>query len=87
MTTNWDKLQEALNGLHRRAPSGFTAWEFAEARGCSAPKARQEIGLLIRDGKLKFAGNRSVIRIDGRRGVNPVYSEVAPQKRARVKST
>jgi hypothetical protein len=69
---NWAAL---LQQLKKKSPDGFTAWEFADEHGCSVPKARQEIGLLIREGVLQFAGNRSVIRIDGRAGVNPVYAQ------------
>jgi hypothetical protein len=74
MKTNWDKLQAALDGLKKSSPEGFTAREFAEAVGASYGVGQRKLSELVGKGRAKFVGNRPITRMDGRPGVNPVYS-------------
>ena len=67
-------LRRALEELRGGgADPGFTAAEFAEVYGKCIKLSRDALKALIAQGKARASGKREVTRIDGSRGLVPVY--------------
>jgi DNA-binding Lrp family transcriptional regulator len=54
-------------------PEGYSMREIADNLGISRERARVAVQTLVEAGKAKFVGRRPYTRIDGVRGVVPVY--------------
>jgi hypothetical protein len=57
-------------------PRGFTTDEASELWGTSMATTRLKIRRLIKEGKVRHAGPRKIIGIDGKRKEAPVYQVV-----------
>lgn len=59
---------------------GVSAEELADAMGCSVKLALRRIRNEIRAGRWELSGQRTSIRIDGRRCHTPVYAPVSDKE-------
>lgn len=63
----------ALQKAEKKSAEGFTVTELRRATGQSDALIRRKIGDLVEQGRVHFAGYKTMPRIDGRLGQVPVY--------------
>ncbi len=73
-----DELQQLQRS--RPSPQGHTTVELAAAWNVPVSSALMRLKALIAAGRARFAGNKPIVRIDGRPTTSPAYALV-PGKR------
>jgi predicted ArsR family transcriptional regulator len=71
-----DEWLKALAELENRSAEGFTSEELAAATGVSVKTALARMRALIKAGRLRHAGRRRCVGVDGRPNFTPVYQMV-----------
>ena len=73
-TGTFDLVIDELRSLEQSSPEGFTVDEMSNAVGHGQCWCRQKLGTLIKSGRARCVGKRSVTCINGRVGIyTPVY--------------
>jgi len=75
-----DEWLAALEALESRSVEGFSTEELAEATGVSVKTTLSRMKALVRAGRLRYAGGRRCVGIDGRSKTTPVYQLVQEGK-------